>query len=87
MATYAALVPLVLSGCASFRTEAPPSARVDQPADCERVLREVDKPAIKDNDAYDPVLAEHRAALSIANATIKEGRECIAGQREAYGKR
>lgn len=73
------------SGCASFNPEIAPVA-VAIPDDCERLLVEAGKPATKAGDDARAQLARHRAALAKANGTIKQGRECVAAQRQRYSE-
>lgn len=60
---------------------------VTVPADCERVLSEVAPPlpVLAGKTDMASAAAKRGAALVLANSTIREGRECVARVRQAYG--
>jgi hypothetical protein len=84
------MMTLLLIGCKTTNDIKPSiaaSQRVEQPADCERVLKNVDisSSALKKGSDFRVLYHRARGSVKLANKTITNGRECIAGQRAAYG--
>lgn len=59
---------------------------VTVPADCERVLQEVEfpPPVLAGKTDMAKAAARRGAALKLANDTIREGRACVGRVRESY---
>jgi hypothetical protein len=74
-----------MSAACATSSAIPSSLAVAIPADCERILVPVPVPAVKAGDDLRAAMARGRIALRTANTTIVSGRECVAGQRKAYG--
>jgi len=82
----AALLMTTLGGCANSGT-LPSPLRADPPAACEAILREVAPPQVRAGDDIRVVTAKGAVTIRTANSRIRAGRECVAGQRQAYGAR
>jgi hypothetical protein len=63
-----------------------PPLTVQIPAECERVLQEVETPAPVVAGKTDMAKAARArgAALVLANETIRQGRECVVSVRQSY---
>jgi hypothetical protein len=57
---------------------------VSQPADCERVLKEVGLPNEQLKDDFRVLYFRAKQTIKVANRTIREGRACITNQRILY---
>lgn len=75
---------MTLCGCASSGP-LPAPLRVDAPADCERILREVAPPRVAAGDDIRVVTARGAVVIREANHRLRSGRDCVAGQRRRYG--
>ena len=81
----AACLPATLAGCASSDT-LPPPARVDVPADCERLLQEVAPPPARAGDDVRVLTARGAVTIRLANRRIAAAKACLAEQRRRYGR-
>lgn len=74
-----------LMGCA-HSVDAPSSATVGIPRDCEDLAEPVDLPDLKKGQSAKSWLAQHRAALVNADNNLDATRTCQARQRERFAK-
>ena len=81
----AVLTLTMLSACASSNRSLSPLA-VKVPSDCERLMAQIDKPAVAVGDDVRSSAARHRAALSRANQNLKQSKECSAAVRQRYSR-
>lgn len=82
------MTTLLLTSCAGTASKQPAIAatqRVDQPADCERILQEYPVVQIAKGADFRALFYRAQDGQVIENSTIRKGRECIAKQRELYG--
>ncbi len=77
-------LPMMLAACATSDTVAP--VKVREPAECDRLLKEVAPPAVKVGDDIRVVTANGAVTIRLQNARIKAARECLAAQRRKYSE-
>ncbi len=83
MLLLAACLPTTFGACASSGP-LPAPVRVEVPAECDRIRREVAPPTARVGEDIRVVTAKGAVMIRTANSRIRAARECLAAQRQRY---